>query len=646
MDTKIHENKELGCICNECIHSLIGLETSGNNLHVPTTAAGLNIESKLQRWLSLRKNKIISTAIGTFLLITATGYAQLPTYKQLANVSPANPFEGLTNIGQYSNVSAADLDGDGDLDLLSGSDGGLVYAIENLQIDDQGANSGVVTFATPQVIPGISRKSSSTTSLNDIDGDGDLDLMVGAQDGVYIYYENLDIDGANDSIIDGASFITSSLIGGFDTGSYGACDFADLDGDGDLDFLGGNIQSEFRYFRNSGNATNPNFSINEVWPLPAETGFFLTPSFADLDADGDQDLVFGNESGEFLARINKGDFETFDFSESKPLNTVGLVNLTTLYSTPELCDFDGDGDFDLFSGGEDGNFYYYENVDQDLDNDGILDVQEVTYWENNQMVSYAFWGDEDGDGIPNYRDTSDDGDGDGSLTNYTDSNNDRIADVFDTDLDGRPNYVDLDSDNDGIPDVIEAQTTAGFMAPALEYGADNGVDIQYMTGLNPVDTDGDNVPDFLDLDTDNDGLSDAAETGMTFYAVYYDNGLDITLNYTSYDDPTAGRRPADYPENGIIAGELDYRNDDFTMSVPEAQTSAIRLSTNPVSAHFQIMGLSDTAHIAIYNTVGLLVQTVSNYDSGVIPVNLESGVYYVHISHNSAITILTLVVVQ
>ncbi len=65
-------------------------------------------------------------------------------------------------------------------------------------------------------------------------------------------------------------------------------------------------------------------------------------------------------------------------------------------------------------------------------------------------------GDEDGDGIPNWMDTTDDGTGDSSLTDYTDSNIDGIPDVYDFDGDGIPNHLDLDADNDAIPDVVRS----------------------------------------------------------------------------------------------------------------------------------------------------------------------------------------------
>ena len=76
---------------------------------------------------------------------------------------------------------------------------------------------------------------------------------------------------------------------------------------------------------------------------------------------------------------------------------------------------------------------------------------------------------------------------------YQDSDYDGIANSVegtdDPDEDGIPNYLDDDSDGDGIPDSVE--------------GGDDPFD--------PVNTDGTDMPDYLDLDSDNDGWGDAAE---------------------------------------------------------------------------------------------------------------------------------------
>jgi len=81
----------------------------------------------------------------------------------------------------------------------------------------------------------------------------------------------------------------------------------------------------------------------------------------------------------------------------------------------------------------------------------------------------------------------------------------------DTDMDGTPDYLDDDSDGDGISDAMEAGDTSVSTAP--------------------VDSDGDGTPDFRDLDSDNDGLTDAEELAL---------GTDPTLADTDGDGESDG----------------------------------------------------------------------------------------------------------
>jgi len=105
----------------------------------------------------------------------------------------------------------------------------------------------------------------------------------------------------------------------------------------------------------------------------------------------------------------------------------------------------------------------------------------------------------------------------------------------DTDNDGIPNYLDIDSDDDGITDNIEAQTTAGFIAPSGtgdpaaggtfvdvdrdglddRYDADTtSTDASASAGLTTVDTDSRGVSDYLENDSDGDGVNDIDENGL------------------------------------------------------------------------------------------------------------------------------------
>lgn len=112
-----------------------------------------------------------------------------------------------------------------------------------------------------------------------------------------------------------------------------------------------------------------------------------------------------------------------------------------------------------------------------------------------------------------------DTDGDGILDSFEDLNadadNDPSTNPTDTDEDGIPDYLDIDSDNDGIPDNVEAQTTAGYIPSSLTDSNLNGVDDAYeavgTVGLIPIDTDLDGLPDYVDDDSDGDGILDSIE---------------------------------------------------------------------------------------------------------------------------------------
>ena len=124
--------------------------------------------------------------------------------------------------------------------------------------------------------------------------------------------------------------------------------------------------------------------------------------------------------------------------------------------------------------------------------------------------------DTDGDGVADNRDIDDDNDG---ILDSAEIGPDALN-PRDTDNDGIADHLDLDSDNDGITDNVEAQTTAGYIAPNVDDAAtiiaNNGLNSAYVgtNGLTPVDTDSDGEADVLDTDSDNDGLNDTVEADL------------------------------------------------------------------------------------------------------------------------------------
>ncbi|HHB95219.1 MAG TPA: hypothetical protein ENK88_08745, partial [Campylobacterales bacterium] len=133
-----------------------------------------------------------------------------------------------------------------------------------------------------------------------------------------------------------------------------------------------------------------------------------------------------------------------------------------------------------------------------------------------------------------------------------------ILKVDDNDSDTIPNFLDLDSDNDGIPDNIEAQTTQDYIVPN---GVEDsrGVDTAYPSGLIPVDTDEEGVPDFIDTDSDNDGTPDIDESGLPNHSGSVgENGLDNNLEFSDDYNNTQGKA---YDKINSIFKLIDSDND-------------------------------------------------------------------------------------
>ncbi len=197
-------------------------------------------------------------------------------------------------------------------------------------------------------------------------------------------------------------------------------------------------------------------------------------------------------------------------------------------------------------------------ADIDDDNDGILDTIESGGLDPS--------GDSDGDGLVNFQDAD-----------FCALNGFGVCTSLDPDNDGIPNHLDLDSDGDGIPDNVEAQTTLGYLPP-LDTNSDgipdvtaNGLPVTYNfnseeLGLFPVNTDTVDLPDYLDLDSDNQGANDTIEAGLTLSGSDSDgDGLDNNIDTTSgYGDPNGTiNNPALLPDSdGDLnsGGNVDFRD--------------------------------------------------------------------------------------
>lgn len=147
----------------------------------------------------------------------------------------------------------------------------------------------------------------------------------------------------------------------------------------------------------------------------------------------------------------------------------------------------------------------------------------------------------------------------------------------DSDGDGIPDQLDLDSDNDGIPDTIEAQIDNAVAFSNIDTNK-NGLDDAFEPGFFPVDTDNDGVPDYLDVDSDNDGIYDSIETG----SLGTDTDNDGIKNYRDLDSD------GDFCFDVIEAGFLDPNFDGL-------------LGNNPVVVDVKGKVISATAYTAPNN---------------------------------------------
>ncbi|MCC1496637.1 VCBS repeat-containing protein [Alcanivorax sp. 1008] len=334
------------------------------------------------------QRKRLAQAVAASLAIGGASLA----YANFVEVTENNPFSAITSTGSLPSLVMMDLDNDGDLDAVlfhQTQDDSFPYSnYGNTSVWENtgSASEAAFTQVSDTEYGGYGTGDNITVnpfagdynsyyghpvSAADVDGDGDLDFL-GGQENTYsstqVTFGRVNTDSYG--VVTGVDVYETyesgnDGYGNFDNSFYGvtlaptaaaygmASSIAagDLDNDTDVDLIVVDAGT-LRQYRNDGTSAYGVFQFNEVigdnFPLGLTSPYYGAPIVLhDVDDDGDLDLVMGTvDAAPLRVFVNEGSASTADFVELE--NTSGSIDVTSGgWASPSFADVNGDGRADL-----------------------------------------------------------------------------------------------------------------------------------------------------------------------------------------------------------------------------------------------------------------------------------------------------------
>jgi uncharacterized protein (DUF2141 family) len=216
-------------------------------------------------------------------------------------------------------MTLGDVDGDGDLDLVTANYNGNTVSVRLNGGDATGSNTGTFSNGSDANIGSY----IACLAVGDVDGDGDLDLVTTHYYGTQlrVLLNGGDATGSNTGTFSNGS---TGTVGGY----VYTVTLGDVDGDGDLDVLTANpFAASVSVRLNGGDASGSNTgTFSNGADVPVNGGPY-TVVLGDVDADGDLDFVSSNQDNRAVTvRLNGGDAtgsNTGTFSNGSTVTVAG-----------------------------------------------------------------------------------------------------------------------------------------------------------------------------------------------------------------------------------------------------------------------------------------------------------------------------------